>query len=67
MCDNMDKKEIKEVIDFRNANFPHVLIEISGNITLGNIASYASLGADAISSGALIHRARFIDLSMKIR
>lgn len=66
MCDNMGVNQIKEVVLFRNQNFPTVLIEASGNITIENIESIASTGVDAISTGALIHQSKWIDLSMKI-
>jgi len=66
MCDNMDFSEIKKVVEFRNNNYPLILLEASGNITLENLAEYEQLGIDAISSGAIIHQATFKDFSMKI-
>ena len=66
MCDNMDVKDIKKVIDYRDKNFPHVLVEASGNVDKSNIVEFAKTGVDAISSGSLIHKAVWIDLSMKI-
>ena len=66
MCDNMSTDEIKEVVEYRDENFSHVLLEASGNISLDTIESYAKSGVDAISSGSLIHQANWIDLSMKI-
>jgi nicotinate-nucleotide pyrophosphorylase (carboxylating) len=67
MCDNMDFEEIKKVVEFRNNNFPFVLLEASGNVTLENIQNYIETGVDAISSGAIIHHATFKDFSMKIK
>jgi len=66
MCDNMQPEEIVEVVDFRNKNFPHILLEASGNITTQTIEGYAKTGVDAISSGSLIHQAVWLDLSMRI-
>ena len=66
MCDNMDFEEIKNVVEFKNKNFPFILIEASGNITIENLAIYEKTGVDAISSGAIIHHATFKDFSMKI-
>jgi len=66
MCDNMDFSEIKKVVEFRNENYPLILLEASGNITLDNLTEYENLGIDAISSGAIIHQATFKDFSMKI-
>ncbi len=66
MCDNMTPSQVEEVVAFRDANFPHILLEASGNISLDTIVSYAKTGVDAISSGSMIHQANWIDLSMKI-
>ena len=66
MCDNMSNITIEEVVHYRNKNYPHILLEASGNVTLETIESIAKTGVDAISSGALIHQANWIDLSMKM-
>lgn len=66
MCDNMEIETIKEVVKMRNVIAPNVLLEASGNLTLENIREYAQSGVDAISSGAVIHQAVWVDLSMKI-
>jgi len=66
MCDNMTPEQVREVVEFRDANYPHILLEASGNISLETIESYAKTGVDAISSGSLIHQANWIDLSMKM-
>lgn len=66
MCDNMCNEVINEVVKYRNENHPHILLEASGNVSLETIEEIAKTGVDAISSGALIHQANWIDLSMKI-
>lgn len=66
MCDNMSAETLSEIVAYRDANHPSVLLEASGNISLETIESYAKSGVDAISSGALIHQANWIDLSMKM-
>ncbi len=66
MCDNMSPKEIREVVHYRDTHYTHVLLEASGNITQENILEYASTGIDAISSGSLIHKAVWLDFSMRI-
>lgn len=65
MCDNMEPDLIREVVEFRNKNFPHILLEASGNISLETIGMYANTGVDAISSGSIIHQATWLDFSMK--
>lgn len=66
MCDNMTNDAIREVVMFRNQNYPHILLEASGNVSLETIEAIAQTGVDAISSGSLIHQANWIDLSMKL-
>ena len=66
MCDNMSLTQTKEVVEFRDANYPHTLLEASGNVTLDTIEAIAKTGVDAISSGSIIHQSKWIDLSMKV-
>lgn len=66
MCDNMTIVQTKEVVAYRNENYPHILLEASGNVTLETIEEIATTGVDAISSGSVIHQANWIDLSMKV-
>ena len=66
MCDNMKISEIEKVIALRNHISKQTLIEISGNINKHNISKYTHLDIDAISSGSLIHQAKWVDFSMKI-
>ena len=66
MCDNMGLEQTKEVVDYRDSHYPHILLEASGNVTLDTIGAIAQTGVDAISSGAIIHQSKWIDLSMKV-
>ncbi|MCF6244420.1 MAG: carboxylating nicotinate-nucleotide diphosphorylase [Sulfurovum sp.] len=66
MCDNMSLHMTKEVVNYRNSHYPHILLEASGNVTLETIREIAKTGVDAISSGSIIHQANWIDLSMKV-
>ena len=66
MCDNMKPNDIKDVVKFRDEHYKHILLEASGNITHENIVEYAKIGIDAISSGSLIHKATWLDFSMRI-
>lgn len=66
MCDNMSIEDMKQVVEYKNVNCPHVLLEASGNITLENILEVAKSGVDAISTGSIIHQANWLDLSMKM-
>ena len=66
MCDNMTPAELSVIVKYKKENFPDILLEASGNISLETIESYAKTGVDAISSGALIHQSQWIDMSMKM-
>ncbi len=66
MCDNMSLADIRKVVEIRNEKYPHILIEASGNIVKENLEAYAKTGVDALSSGSLIHRAVWLDFSMRI-
>jgi len=41
-------------------------VELSGGITLENVRSYAEAGADFVSSGAITHSARAVDISFRL-
>lgn len=66
MCDNMSVEHLREVVEYKWEHHSSVLLEASGNITLETIEAYAATGVDAISTGALIHQANWIDMSMKM-
>jgi nicotinate-nucleotide pyrophosphorylase (carboxylating) len=62
MLDNFNPQEIKEALTLIDGAFE---TEASGGITLDNIEEYAATGVDYISSGAVIHQAKSLDLSLK--
>jgi nicotinate-nucleotide pyrophosphorylase (carboxylating) len=62
MVDNFSPEQIGAALDVLGADFE---TEASGGITLDNIEQYAGTGVDYVSSGALIHQARSLDLSLK--
>lgn len=63
MLDNMDLHQIKTAVTFVNGR---AKLEVSGGITQKHLADLADTGIDFISSGALTHSARAVDLSMRI-
>ncbi len=63
LLDNFTPEQAREAVD-RVAG--RATTEISGNITLDYIRSYAGAGADFISSGALTHSVRAMDISFRI-
>lgn len=62
MLDNMDFETLQKAIDLIDKRAE---IECSGNITFENLEKYASFDIDYISSGALTHSAKILDISMK--
>lgn len=62
MLDNFSPGQIKEALKIIDGKYA---TEASGGITLENIESYAATGVDFISSGAIIHQAVSLDLSLK--
>ncbi|HTP87272.1 MAG TPA: carboxylating nicotinate-nucleotide diphosphorylase [Candidatus Acidoferrales bacterium] len=42
-------------------------VELSGGITLENVRAYAETGADFVSSGAITHSARAMDISFRLQ
>lgn len=66
LLDNMSVKTLKQAITLIRKDSPQTLIEISGGVTLKNVQSYARLGVDRISIGALTHSARALDISLEI-
>jgi nicotinate-nucleotide pyrophosphorylase (carboxylating) len=63
MLDNMDLDQIKAAVTIVNGR---AKLEVSGGITRKHLADLADTGIDFISSGALTHSARAVDLSMRI-
>ncbi|GAA0070494.1 carboxylating nicotinate-nucleotide diphosphorylase [Clostridium sardiniense] len=62
MLDNMDLETLRESVKIINNR---AMIEASGNITLDTITDIAETGVDFISTGALTHSFKVLDISMK--
>lgn len=62
MLDNMDHDQVQEAVALIAGRAE---IEISGNVTKVNVASYLDLDVQYVSSGTLTHSAKILDLSLK--
>ena len=62
MLDNFTPQQITDALKIINGQYE---TEASGGINLDNLEAYAATGVDFISSGAIIHQARSMDLSLK--
>jgi nicotinate-nucleotide pyrophosphorylase (carboxylating) len=63
LLDNMPIDRMKQAVALIGGK---ALVEVSGNVTLGNIAEIAEIGVDFISVGALTHSSKAVDLSLEI-
>lgn len=61
LLDNMDNDTLREAVAMVDGQMQ---TEASGNVTLERVASIAATGVDYISSGALTHSARTVDLGL---
>ena len=61
MLDNFSAAEVKEAVKRINGR---LLTEISGGVTLSSVAELAAAGADLISSGALTHSVKTLDIGL---
>jgi nicotinate-nucleotide pyrophosphorylase (carboxylating) len=65
LLDNMTPSQVE--VAAARAHARHVIVEVSGGITLATIADYARAGADLISVGALTHSAPAVDIGLDVR
>lgn len=63
MLDNMTLQQMKDAVKFIDGN---VMVEASGNIIIDNIRDVAETGVDYISTGAITHSIKAMDISLYI-
>jgi len=63
MLDNMNDEDIQQAVAEIDGR---AMVEVSGQVAQGRLRQLADMRVDIISVGALIHAARFVDLSMTI-
>jgi nicotinate-nucleotide pyrophosphorylase (carboxylating) len=63
LLDNMDDQTIAASVQ---AVAGRALVEVSGGITLERLPRLASTGADYVSTGAITHQARAVDISLEL-
>jgi nicotinate-nucleotide pyrophosphorylase (carboxylating) len=64
LLDNMMPAEIKKCVQKYG---DQVEMEVSGGVNLSNIAEYAKTGVHFISSGAITHSSKALDISLLIK
>jgi len=63
LLDNLTPAEAREWVQ---SVAGRAQVELSGGITLENVRAYAETGADFVSSGAITHSARAMDISFRL-
>lgn len=63
LLDNLSPQTAKEWVQIINKR---ARVELSGGINLDTVRNYAETGADYVSSGAITHSARAVDLSFRL-
>lgn len=68
LLDNMTPDQIRQAVIMRNdAGLEgSIQLEASGNISLDDVAEYASAGVERLAVGALTHSARSVDIGLDI-
>jgi nicotinate-nucleotide pyrophosphorylase (carboxylating) len=66
LLDNFDVPRLAEAVRALRERPEQLTIEASGGIRLDTVAAVAATGVDVISSGALIHQARWVDLALDV-
>lgn len=63
MLDNMSVQMVHEAVQMIKGR---ARVEVSGNVSLDNLLSYAATGVDYISVGAITHSAPAVDINMTV-
>lgn len=63
LVDNMEPSQVAEAVALVGHRVP---VEVSGGVTLDNVASFAAAGAELIAVGALTHSAPALDIGLDL-
>jgi len=66
LLDNMSFDQMREAVGLAAGRVPRVPLEASGNVTLKTVNAIAATGVDFISSGALTHSVKALDISLTL-
>ncbi|HUD69038.1 MAG TPA: carboxylating nicotinate-nucleotide diphosphorylase [Acidimicrobiales bacterium] len=66
LLDNMDPDLVAECVARIRVARPETFVEASGGITVATAPAFAAAGVDAVSSGALTHSVRILDLGLDL-
>ena len=67
MLDNMSPGDAAKCVEIvRSSDRPHTLVEISGGVSLDTVATYASTGADLLSTSMITQSAPALDIGLDL-
>ncbi len=66
LLDNFSPKELAEALDMIKRSGKKVLVEVSGGVKEENLDKFLMLGIDYLSSGAITHSVKAVDISFKL-
>jgi nicotinate-nucleotide pyrophosphorylase (carboxylating) len=66
LLDNFDVPRLSAAAAVLRARFPALILEASGNVGLDTVAAVGATGVHRISSGGLVHQARWVDISLEV-
>ncbi|MEA2901743.1 MAG: hypothetical protein QOH36_1630 [Actinomycetota bacterium] len=67
LLDNMTPGQVSDCVSVLRTTGYQGVVEVSGGVTLENVPTYASAGAQLISVGALTHSAPSLDIGLDLR
>jgi nicotinate-nucleotide pyrophosphorylase (carboxylating) len=66
LLDNMSPDGIRDCVALVRRSAPHMVVEVSGGVTLENIRAYADAGPDVISTSVITQSAPALDIAFDI-
>jgi nicotinate-nucleotide pyrophosphorylase (carboxylating) len=63
LLDNMTPAEVAAVVEVLGGRLP---VEVSGGVTIDDVAAYAAAGADFVSVGAITHSVHTLDIALDL-
>jgi nicotinate-nucleotide pyrophosphorylase (carboxylating) len=66
LLDNFNQKELAEALDMIKRSGKKVLVEVSGGVKEENLDRFLTPGVDYLSSGAITHSVKAVDISFKV-
>jgi nicotinate-nucleotide pyrophosphorylase (carboxylating) len=66
LLDNFSKKDLAEALDMIKRSGKKVLVEVSGGVKEENLDRFLIKGVDYLSSGAITHSVKAVDISFKV-